>query len=46
LLLGELRTFTGRADPVPDEVMVLACAAIELRDLDAQLAALVYYAAP
>ena len=39
-LLGELRGMFERADPVPEHVLSAAHAAIELRDLDAQLAEL------
>lgn len=39
-LLGELRGMFERTDPVPDAVAAAAHAAIELRDLDAQLAEL------
>ncbi len=39
-LLGELRDMFERADPIPDSVLAAAHAAIELRDLDAQLAEL------
>lgn len=39
-LLGELRDMFERADPIPDHVRAAAHAAIELRDLDAQIAEL------
>lgn len=39
-LLGTIRDMFERADPVPDRVRAAAHAAIELRDLDAQLAEL------
>lgn len=39
-LLGELRGHFTRSDPVPASVLEAAYAAIELRDLDAQLAQL------
>lgn len=39
-LLGELSGHFARTDPVPADVLAAAYAAIELRDLDAQLAQL------
>jgi hypothetical protein len=40
-LLAELRRVAAEADPVPGTVLAAAAAAIEFRDLDAALAALV-----
>ncbi|MEM9038123.1 MAG: hypothetical protein AAGA99_25760 [Actinomycetota bacterium] len=40
-LLDDLRRVVGRADPTPNDVVAAAKAAIELRDLDAELAELV-----
>lgn len=39
-LVDELREYFARVDPVPDAVLAAAHAAIEFRDLDAQLAEL------